>query len=335
LIKSKSRRLKVLAIVNKDLETASTRFRLVQYLDFFNANGIDFDFVTRKAIDRSTDTIAPDYDVVFNQKSLFNLSYAKKIMSSAKRTIFDFDDAIYTREKKPYFWITRIRVHQRLHLWLKNATVVTTANRFLADYALRFSNRVKVIPMALDMDIWKPIPKTDDKQHLTMGWAGAPVNIGLIEQLDPVFVHLATHHPELKLAIFSGQRPRLSCAYEYHPYTPGGEVPFVQHLDIGLLPLTDEEFYRGKSPIKAIQYMACGIPVVGNIIGATREILNPQNSLTASNHTQWIDAISRLAQDKGLRQSLGRHGREHVLLNHNFQLAARDLLHIISPDRPV
>jgi glycosyltransferase involved in cell wall biosynthesis len=332
LNKPPKNRRKVLTIINKDLETASTRFRVVQYLEFLKKNGIVVDFINRKAIDRKICGNAAGYDVVFNQKALFNIRYARHILASVPKTIFDFDDAIYTREKKPYYWITRFRVHQRLHLWLKKADIVTTANHFLANYARRFSRRVKVIPMALDTEVWKPSEQGEAKGHITMGWAGAPVNIPLIEELEDVFCHLSNKHPELKLAIFSGQKPRLSCPFDYYPYKPGQEVFFTQQLDIGLLPLTDEEFYRGKSPIKAIQYLACGVPVVGHVIGATHEILNHKNSLSASTPAQWVEAIERLVSDRSLRCTLGRQGREQVLLNHNVKLTAQDMLETIVLD---
>lgn len=322
-------RKKIFTIINKDLNTASTKFRVVQYLDFLREKGIDFDFINRKTINSQTIARAANYDVVFNQKSLFNISYAKKIILNARHSVFDFDDAIYTREKKPYFWVTRLRVQKRLHLWLKKASVVTTANQFLADYAQVFSNNVRVIPMALDMDIWKPKIKIAGNQ-VVIGWAGAPVNIPLIEELDPVFSYLLNKYPNLKLAIFSGKKPILTCPYDYHPFVAGKETDFIQDLDIGLLPLIDEEFYYGKSPIKAIQYLACGVPVVGNAIGATREILNPENSISISSENDWIHAIEKLINNRNLIRSMGIAGREHVLLNHNYKLAAERLYGVIS-----
>jgi len=322
-------RIKVLSIINKDLHTASTKFRLVQYLDFLKEKGIDFDFINRKTINSQIIASAANYDVVFNQKSLFNYSYAKKIILNAKHTIFDFDDAIYTRERKPYFWITRLRVHKRLHLWLKNADIVTTANQYLADYAHRYSDNVRVIPMALDMELWKPKIKIPGNQ-IVMGWTGAPVNIPLIEELDPVFSYLLNKYPNLKLAIFSGKKPILTCPYDYHPFVSGKETDFIQGLDIGLLPLIDEEFYYGKSPIKAIQYLACGVPVVGNVIGATREILNPENSISISSENDGVHAIEKLINNRNLIRSMGIAGREHVLLNHNYKLSAERLYGVIS-----
>jgi glycosyltransferase involved in cell wall biosynthesis len=187
--------------------------------------------------------------------------------------------------------------------------------------------------MALDLEMWKPAEKRPGKA-LTIGWAGAPVNIRLLEKLDPVLNFLVNKYPFLKLAVFSGEKPKLSCPFEYQPFRSGLETAFVQNLDIGLLPLIDEEFYRGKSPIKAIQYLACGVPVVGNVIGATCEILNEKNSIAVSTEEEWRHALESLINNRGLIRSMGCAGREHVLSNNNFELAAEQLFRIFSVKRP-
>jgi glycosyltransferase involved in cell wall biosynthesis len=220
-------------------------------------------------------------------------------------------------------------VKKRLHLWLKYADVVTTSNNFLADYARKYSNSVKVIPMALNTEVWKPRNNTGGNQT-TIGWAGAPVNIPLMERLDPVLTLLLKKYPFLKLAIFSGRKPILKCPFEYHPFKPNGEPEFVKTLDIGLLPLLDKEYSKGKSPIKAIQYLACGVPVVGNVIGATAEILNDKNSISVSNEKEWFDALEKLILNRKLAKSMGRIGNKLIEEKHNLKTVAEDLFNILS-----
>jgi glycosyltransferase involved in cell wall biosynthesis len=272
---------------------------------------------------------ANQFDLIFNQKCLFKYSVAKKLIASCRRTIFDFDDAIYTRPGKTHTPLTRFRVRKRLHLWLKSSDVVTTPNRFLANYALKYSDSVKVIPMALDMDVWKPRNNIRGG-NITVGWAGAPVNVPLIERLDPVLTPLVKKYPFLNLAIFSGTKPKLNCPFKYHPFTPGTEPDFVKNLDIGLLPLADGEYTKGKSPIKAIQYLACGIPVIGNVLGATVEILNKKNSIAVSSDKEWFQALERLIMNHDQAISMGRSGRKLVEKNHNLKIVAEGLFKIIS-----
>ncbi|MDP3283223.1 MAG: glycosyltransferase, partial [Desulfobacterales bacterium] len=104
----------------------------------------------------------------------------------------------------------------------------------------------------------------------------------------------------------------------------------IRNLDIGLLPLNDDEFYRGKSPIKAIQYIACGAPVVGNIIGATGEILNSENSIAVSGMKEWFDALETLVLRRDLLKSMGIAGRIQAKKKFNFKTVADNFYNILS-----
>ena len=321
--------MNVLAIISRDMEKGSTKYRLVQYIDFLSKKGINIKFINRKTVNGSIIKKAHHADLIFNQKCLFKTSVARKLIAKSQRTIFDVDDAIYTRPGKPHSWVTSYRVKRRLHLWLKYADVVTTSNHFLAGYARKYSNSVKVIPMALDTDIWKPRNRIH-RDEIVLGWAGAPVNLPLIEKLGPILAHMLKTYPLLKLAILSGEKPRLSCPFEYHPFIPGGEPEFVKNLDIGLLPLDDEEYARGKSPIKALQYLACGVPVVGNIIGATAEILNDKNSIGVSHEKEWLNGLGRLVTNRDLAISMGHFGRKFIEKNHNLKTVGEKLFNVFS-----
>ena len=275
----------ILAIVSRDLEKGSTKFRLAQYLDYLRQRGAEVEFVRRDEIDETTIKRARRADVLFNQKCLIRTSIARKLIAASRRVIFDFDDAIYTRPGKPFSMFTRLKVARRFRLWLKNSDVVTTPNKFLAEYAKRYSKAVEVVPMALDLDVWVPAQKTE-QPTVVVGWAGAPVNVHLLERLDPVLTALQREFPQMHLSVFSGQKPHLNCSFGYHPFRPGYEPEFIRNLDIGLLPLTDEEYTFGKSPIKSLQYLACAVPVVGNVLGATGEILNSKNSVAVSSDVE-------------------------------------------------
>ncbi len=321
--------MNIIAIISRDLEKGSTKYRLVQYLNFLSKKGINIEFINRRSINASIIKKAEKADLVFNQKCLFKTSIAKKLIANSQRTIFDFDDAIYTRPGNSHSLITKLRIKRRLHLWLKSSDVVTTPNQFLARYARQYSDSVKIVPMTLDMETWKPCNKNISK-NITIGWAGAPVNIPLIEKLDRVLTPLLKKFSFIKLAIFSGLKPKLNCPFEYKPFRPGDEPDFIKNLNIGLLPLTDEEYSKGKSPIKAIQYLACGIPVVGNVIGATAEILNNKNSISVTTEPEWYKALEKLINNRDLMLSMGRSGREHVKKNHNLKIIAENFFEILS-----
>ena len=321
--------MKVLAIISRDLEKGSTKYRLAQYLDLLAQKDIHVDFLNRQKLRPFLQKGDTKADLIFNQKCLFQSGNSRKLFKIAPRILFDFDDAIYTRPGKSYFFITRFRVLKRLHFWLTKAQTVTTSSHYLASYARKFRQKVDVIPMALDLDVWKPKENRNIK-NMTIGWAGAPVNVPLLERLSPVLDVFLKKHNTVKLAVFSGKEPSLSCPFEFHPFEPGGESEFVRNLDIGLLPLIKDDYAKGKSPIKAIQYLACGLPVVGNIFGATKEILNHENSMDASTEKQWFDSLESLILDQSKAHSMGQSGRNLVEKNHNLKTVSEKLIKVIS-----
>jgi glycosyltransferase involved in cell wall biosynthesis len=319
--------MNILVIYNRKIDRGSTKYRIVQYTEYLRNKGFDFDFVKRKAIDGTLIRKIPHYDAVFNQRALMRTSLARKIITCSRRVVFDFDDAIYTRPGRPHSWLTSLRVKQRLNLWLKRADTVTTANHFLANYARKYSPNVEVIPNAIDLTTWKP-RGSKKEETIRIGWAGAPVNIPKLEQLEPVLTTLLKKYPFVNLAVFSGKKPRLTCRFEYHPFEPDKEHEFVQGLDVGLLPLVDEEYSKGKSPIKAIQYLACGVSVVGNVIGATGEILNEANSIAVSSNEEWLSALEQLINDPNRMIAMGAAGREFAEKNHDIRSTAKQRIKV-------
>ena len=286
---------------------ASTFFRFTQY---------------KPALEEAGFTFGEDADITLIQKQLLPLSQQKKIRKQAKRLFFDFDDAIWTRPVKPYSWITQLRIKSRLHYWLRKADVVMCSSSFLASYAAKFCT-AHVIPLALDTDLWKPLEKKNTPVRI--GWAGAPHNLHHLERLDALLGQI----PDIELHVFSGKRPHMNMPYTYYPYEEITQIPFIQNLDIGLLPLSNEEFSLGKSPIKAIQYIACGVPVIGNVYGATEAILKNDFSIAVESEKEWIEALKKLASDPLLRQSMAVKARAFALQHHSFKSALNQLLKLL------
>lgn len=293
-----------------DMDAGSTKYRVAQYLPFLEARGFSAEIIQRSAISGAMLGKLSDVGLLWNQKCLFDSSLARKAIRSSRRVLFDFDDAIYTRHGKSYDLVTRFRVERRLRTWLEKADTVTVANGVLADYARQFTSNVQVIPMALDLESWSPRPHDSDRFNI--GWAGSPVNLKYLESIQGALGVVLGNNRAARLMVFSGRTPALQCPFEYYPYRPGQEIDFIRRLDIGLLPLPPEEYTRGKSPIKAIQYLACGVPVVGNIMGATKEILLPENSIGAEDEQDWVGALEALIKNRDRARAMGSAGRRHV-----------------------
>ncbi|MBT4445277.1 MAG: glycosyltransferase, partial [Waddliaceae bacterium] len=215
-----------------------------------------------------------------------------------------------------------------IRFWLKNSDTVVAANCYLKKYADRYRDKACVIPMAIDFDTWKPIKRNDD--DIVIGGAGAPNNLYHLKRLEAVLSTILKKHPRVSFRVFSGKKPDLAVPFSYTPFVPGTEHFFTQELDIGLLPLSEDDFSKGKSPIKAIQYLACGVPVVGNIFGATHEILNKENSIAVENDEEWISALETLIQQRSLAKTMGECGRRYVLSINDIKATRQQFLKLLS-----
>jgi len=288
----------------------STRFRFHQYADLFAEAGHQLNFVYKYDIDAVPFWQAlANADIIINQKCLLGKRYARRIFNLGKPVFFDFDDAIWTRPGKPYSWLTQRKVDRRLARWLSGATGVMVANSFLAEKAAQYSRNVEVIPMALDTERWKPAEKRKAKDRIFVGWNGGPNNLPLLEQLNPLLKAFLRQHPQVEMHVFCGKKPCFDFPYEYHSFSVEREIPFVQSLDIGLLPLESGEHSDGKSPIKALQYMACGVPVVGNFNRGGAGFLINSTCIKVLSVAQWAPALERLVYDDSFRKSLALNGR--------------------------
>ncbi|GAB4231556.1 MAG: glycosyltransferase family 4 protein [Chlamydiales bacterium] len=320
--------MKLFAMTFGSPTTGSTLYRLVQYQPFLKEKGIDLEIVSKAQFGPQWFEKLQEADVVINQKCLFSLPLQKKIRKMSKKLIFDFDDAIYTRPGTPYSWITQWRVGRRLNYWLAQADCVIAANHHLGWYAKLRGCEPKIIPMALDLKQWKP-KEREKSDSIIMGWAGAPCNLHYVERLEPVLKIAMRQNPNLKLKVFSGKKPVLDLPYEYVPFQIGYEPQFVASLDIGLLPLVNDPFTQGKSPIKAMQYLACEVPVIGNVVGATAEILNGCNSIPVDVRQEWLDGIDLLANREDLRQEMGKKGRQTIEKHYNVESVKNKIYQIV------
>ncbi len=311
--------MKVLAITVGGVEDGSTKFRLGQYLPLLKERGIEVQLIHRDQVDANTVAAVGAADTVLIQKSLFQLGLERRIRGAGKRVVFDFDDAIWTRPGRPYSLFTRLRLHRRLHFWLRSADLVLAANEVLADYARRFSSRVQVLPMGIDTDAWRPDTRPDGTPGpFTVGWAGSPGNLRYLAEMAPHLAGLTVGPEAIRVRVYCGKRPDFDFPFEYVPYAPGTEAAFVRTLDLGLLPLPDTEHARGKSPIKSLQYLACGVPVMGNFVGAAREICRPEFAIPVHLPSLWGPGIRYWAGRRDVLKKMGAAGRRFVEEHHSL-----------------
>ncbi len=267
---------------------------------------------------------ASAFDVVFQQRLSvpFSAWLERRLVVRNPRLVFDFDDAIYQTEAGPD--ATRARVF---------AEVVGLARSLVAgtDYLARKAGRpATVIPTVIDTDHYLPTVQRRRKE-LVVGWIGTASNYPNFAELVPVLEQLAERHPELRFRIVSDREPPFALTrLDYSPWHKDREIADLQSFDIGIMPLADSDWNRGKCAFKLIQYMAVGLPVVAGKVGANCEVvLEGETGFLAAAPAEWEQGLERLIADAALRARLGARGRERCVAQFSIRAAREPFLRVL------
>lgn len=235
--------------------------------------------------------------------------------------VLDFDDAI---------WVIKTSDTNRRWAWLKfaNKTAeickiashVVVGNRFLADYARRFNPHVTIVPPTVDLNVYDPtaVDRPDryarsDDRPFVIGWTGSHTTSIYLKLVEPALRILAERHRILFRVIGDPTYKADGIPFELVPWNAETEVSDLAPLDVGIMPLLDYDWARGKCGMKAIQYMALGIPSVVSPVGFNTELIrHDENGLLADSVEDWVAGLERLIVDPDLRRRLGEAGRRTV-----------------------
>jgi glycosyltransferase involved in cell wall biosynthesis len=308
--------MKLFAITFGDERGASARMRLLQYAEHFKRSGDELIWIPKAKFRPRHLAWAAKADVIINQECLLPTAVGWMLKSLGKPMIFEWDDALYTRPGKPYWGFTQMRVLHRLHWWLRHANVVTAPSQYLAAYSRRYARAVEIIPMA--MPITRAGPRKAPGENITLGWVAGPANFRHIKAIGPDLEAFLNAHPNAQLKIMSGMRPDLKIPFEFVPWAPGTDETFLQEIDLGLLPLPDEEFTRGKSPLKALMYAAHGVPIIAsNVGGGPGELCQEFAAISVPSTAGWRQALERALEPK-IYTELSLLGLERARANHEI-----------------
>jgi glycosyltransferase involved in cell wall biosynthesis len=221
-----------------------------------------------------------------------------------RRLIFDFDDAIHLgpREKK-------LRKILPCFAWL------TPGNEYLASFVRQVNPHVSIWPTVVDTEYYHPI-KEREAGPIRIGWSGSNMTLQTcLPLIEKIIIQLA-QKVDFQFIVIAEVPPQISwpeVKWKYIPWTPQTEVEGLQQIDIGVMPLEDKPYERGKCGLKAIQYMGVGIPALVSPVGVNKNIINHgENGFHCNNEEEWLMYLHRLLLDKGLRKHMGSAGRNHV-----------------------
>jgi glycosyltransferase involved in cell wall biosynthesis len=247
---------------------------------------------------------------------------ARLFAAFASRRIFDFDDAIYVRKPRHLgepaddSWWRR----QKFAATCRRVDVVAAGNDVLATAAAPYARRIVTLPTALDASIYRATSATQDDPP-TIAWVGNPENLAYLEILRPALARLAARHPTLRLRVICSEFPHWpEVRIEQVRWSPAAEITALAGSHIGVMPLTDDEWARGKCAFKLLQYMAASLPCVASPVGANTEaVIEGRTGYHARDTAEWEHALERLIGSAELRARLGAAGRAHVETRYGLQ----------------
>ena len=231
--------------------------------------------------------------------------------------VLDYDDAIFHNyDQHPRHWVRRL-FGRRLDGLMAKATLVVGGNRYLVQRAQDAGAlRAEVLPTVIDLDRYQP--KTAEAYSQTVGlpcivWIGSPSTARYLQLLREPLQALAARLPFVLRVIGGGLVDLPGVQVEVVPWTEASEVDNIRACDVGIMPLQDSLWERGKCGYKLIQYMACGLPVVASSVGVNPEIVrNDENGFLASTSDEWLAHLHTLLSDPALRMQMGQEGRRRV-----------------------
>ena len=325
---------------------ASPRYRVLQYLPYLREKGVECTVMTALGPDEYEDLsrLAREgraaryhlteirrrvtqllrsraYDIVFVQKAIMSV-YVKRMATllhwRACRVVYDIDDAVNISAPVTLRGIWKwMEEPGQINKMMARASLVIAGNRWLQSVAQAAGARAELLPTVVDTARF--VSPTDQPQTYRVGWIGGP---STCENLNPIAEVLSgLEGAEVRIVGADPGRVAIAGA-EHRPWSFESEVAELQSFTVGLMPLPKDEWSRGKCALKAIQYMACGVPCVATPYGAVRDVIeHEKNGLFADSPAEWKNALERL-RDPGLRAKLGEAARETVEGRYSLASAA-------------
>jgi glycosyltransferase involved in cell wall biosynthesis len=274
----------------------------------------------------------PFFDVVCIQRRLLSPFEFYWIRKKSSKVLFDLDDAVmYRSSSSP-------RPHS-LSRWLKfrwmvkGSDVVTVGNQFLKSQVLKVDpeKKIFVIPTSIDTNLYPRKKKISNHEEIILGWIGTKGNLKYLKKLEPVFESIRQRFPRVKLKIVSND-------FYDSPYLPVVKKPWkledenedLISFDIGLMPLDDDLWSKGKCGLKIIQYLSVGVPVVCTPVGINPDIVQDgENGFWATNHQEWVERLSNLIQNQELRYQMGLKGIETVEREYSLRVTSEKFFQVL------
>jgi len=341
--------MKILFIPYGTDQAPATRYRVTQYLPHLEARNVEYSvFSSISKFSTSLMIKSPDFapltrliyyayvfierlfrffyilaisrkfDILFLQRTTFPFKLELLLKLANRNIIFDIDDAIYLPDKEGKDIITRIKQYVKkteVISILRISRAIIVENEYIKNFVSQYCNYVYKIPGPIDTERFFVKKREDSKKGVTLGWIGSPATTSYLHMLDSAFRDIKKRYDFVKFKFIGlGKYENREIKFENAEWNYDTEVSQLQSFDIGIMPMPDNEWTRGKLGCKMLQYMAVGVPAVVPYSSTNAEIIkNGENGFFATKESEWTEILSILIKNEELRRAIGQKGRDTVL----------------------
>ncbi len=320
--------MKKLLFISKSAEDSSTRNRLSLYFPHFEEAGLQPLYLPHGGLCQRLKILlaARKAEAVIINRKTYSTLFLRLLRFFSKKLIFNFDDAIFLKSNgEP----SRQRM-RRFRCTIKACHEVWAGNDYLCKQATLHNTNSKVIPTAVDPEKYDN-PITKPENYLDLIWVGSKSTAKYLQNCLPLLEHLAKEFPSLRLKNLSDvQFEGRDLTIINVPWHWEKEAKAICSAHIGIAPLQDDPWTRGKCALKIIQYMAAGLPTITSPVGANKDIItHRETGFYAHDEETWRQALFAL-QDKALREKLGSTARQRCLKRYSLNAVFKEMLHGIT-----
>lgn len=348
--------MKILILTRYDYDGSSSRYRFFQYLKVLEAQSWKYEIkpllsnnYIKYLYKNSSFPLAEiilgylkrffillrknDYDLIWLEQeafpwipSFFEIPFLK----GKPKLVVDYDDAIFHRYDLHKNYFIRLLLKKKIDVVMSVADIVLAGNDYLAERAQKSNaKRIEFFPTVVDTEKFKKLEVQKDN-IFTVGWLGSPSTAKYLKMLEEVFANLYKAGNIKFRFVGTGNITFNNLSYDIIEWSEEKEVEELSKFDVGIMPLVDGPFERGKCGFKLIQYLACEIPVVGSPVGINDKIIQHGiNGFKATNNSEWIEYLMILKNNPELRRNMGIAGRKMVEENYSLKVNSKKIIDLM------